>query len=208
MSRGFTTVLGVALAAAAVSCSHGVSRIQTRSLPGPNPTTYSFPLPVEEVHAKALEAFSTDHQYREPIFKKPARTDYWESILHAECSTNAVFGRALFDDPANAHDIFLRCSHAPFVISAVYHGRDGGLPFIADFHLHLANRGSDTVVTVKASGTEVVNGTKFGIGSCGPGQHWNYVSVKPTTVEEYSILRYLGRNLGITNMPPVILPVQ
>src|SRR5262245_61938267 len=206
MWKGFTIVLPVALAA--VSCSHGVSRIQTRSLPSPNPTAYSFPLPVEDVHTRALQAFSRDHQYKEPIFKKPARTDYWESVLWVECSTNAAFGRAVFADPANAHDIYLHSSHAPFATSSVYRGRDGGLPFIADFHLHLAGSGSDTVVTVRASEPEVVNGTRFGIGSCGPGQHWNYVSVKATTVEEYSILSYLGRYLGITNMPPVILPAQ
>jgi hypothetical protein len=89
-------------------------------------------------------------------------------------------------------------------------GRDGGLPFSAAFHLHLAraNSGSDTLVTVIASDTEVLNGTKFGIGSCGPGQKWNWVKVKPTTVEEYSILTYLGRSLGMTNMPAVIMPAE
>jgi hypothetical protein len=206
MSKGFTVVVAVALAA--VSCSHNVSRIRTHSLPRPNPTTYSFPLPVEEVHAGALEAFSRQHQYKEPVFKKPARTDYWESVLSTECSTNATYGRAVFADPANAHDIFLRSSYAPFAVSAVYRGRNGGLPFMADFHLHLTSSGSNTVVTVTASDAELVNGTKFGIGSCGPGQHWNHVSVKPTTVEEYHIIRYLGTYLGITNMPPVILPAE
>ena len=36
----------------------------------------------------------------------------------------------------------------------------------------------------------------------------NCEPVKPTTVEEYSILRYLGNYLGITKMPDVILPAQ
>ena len=206
MSKGLTIVVAIALAA--VSCSHGVSRIQTRSLARPNPTTYSFPLPVEEVHVGALQAFSTKHQYKEPIFNKPARTDYWESVLSTECSTNATYGRAVFADPANAHDIYLHSSHAPFAISAVYRGQNGGLPFMADFHLHLASSDSNTLVTVTASDAELVNGTKFGIGSCGPGQHWNYVSVKPTTVEEYHIIRYLGDYLGMTNMPAVILPAE
>ena len=127
-------------------------------------------------------------------------------MLIAECSTNAVVGKSVFDDPANVHDIYLHSSHTPFTPSAVYRGRNGGLPFMATFHLHLARSGSDTIATIKASNAEVINGTKFGIGSCGPGQHWNCVSVKPTTVEEYSILRYLGGYLGVTNMPPVILP--
>lgn len=206
MWKGVTIVLAVALAA--VSCSHGVSRIRTRPLPGPNPTSYSFPLPVEEVHARAWEAFSREHQRGAPIFRKPASADYWEPVLSAECSTNAVSGKAVFADPVNAHDIYLHSSHTPFATSSVYRGRDGGLPLIATFHLHLAGSGSDTVVTVTASAAEVVNGTKFGIGPCGPGQAWNYVKVRSTTVEEYAVLRYLGGYLGITNMPAVILPAE
>ena len=203
-------VLVVALAT--VSCSHGVSRIQTLSLPSPNLTTYKFPLLVQEVHTRALQAFSRDQQRHEAIFPKPTKTANtandvsWESILSAECSTNALYNKAAFADSANAHDIYLHSSHTPFVASAVYRGRHGGLPFIATFRLHLTGRGSNTVVTVTAFDAEVINGTKFGIGSCGPGQHWNCVKVEPTTVEEYTVLRYLGRHLGVTNMPTVILP--
>jgi hypothetical protein len=206
MSKVFPVILVVALCV--VSCSHGVSRIQTRALPSPNPTTYTFPLPLVETHTKALQAFSREHQYKEPIFGRPASQERLESVLSVECSTNALSAKAIFDDPANLHDIYLHSSHTPFTLSSVYRGRDGGLPFIATFHLHLAGRGSDTAVTVTASNAEVINGTKFGIGSCGPGQAWNCVKVKPTTIEEYSILRYLGRNLGITNMPGVILPTE
>lgn len=206
MSKNFAIALAVALVA--VSCSHNVSRIRSRSLPSANPTSYSFPLPVKEVHTKALQAFSIDHQVKERIFAKSASPVSLEFVLFPECSTNAVSRKAIFGDPANAHDIYLDTSHTPFVISSVYRGRDGGLPFIATFRLHLAGSGGDTVVTVTASDTEVINGTKFGIGSCGPGQKWNCVKVKPTTVEEYSILSYLGRYLGMTNMPAVILPAQ
>ena len=206
MSKSFTIALVVAVVA--VSCSHNVSRIQTRSLLSPNPTSYSFPLPLEEVHTRALQAFSIEHQIKERIFEKSASPVSLRTVLSAESSTNAMHGKALFADPANAHDIYLDTSHTPFVVSSVYRGRDGGLPFIATFRLHLAGSGPETVVTVTASGAEVINGTKFGIGPCGPGQGWNCVKVQPTTVEEYSILSYLGRYLGITNMPPVILPAQ
>ena len=203
MTKNLATIFAVALAT--VSCSHGVSRIRTHSLSALNPTAFSFPLPSSEVHAKALEAFSIEHQIREPVFSQSGAGPGFEHILFPECATNAVFADAIFRAPANVQDLYLR-THGPFVVSSVYHGRDGGLPFIADFHLHLAGLATGTMVTVTASNTEVINGTKFGIGSCGPGQHWNRVKVKATTVEEYSILRYLGRYLGMTNMPSVILP--
>jgi hypothetical protein len=204
MWKRFTILLAVALAV--VGCSHGVSRIRTGVLPSPNPTSYSFALPVEEVHAKALQAFSRDHQYKEPVFKQPPSTDYWCSTLLAECSTNALCGKAVFNDPANARDIYLHSSGTPFAISAVYRGRDGGLPFFSTFHVHLADNGPGTVVTVSASDAQVVNGMKSGLGSCGLGRHWNYVKVRPTTVEEYTVLAYLGRYLGVSNMPAVVAP--
>ena len=206
MTRNFTTIFAVSLVA--VSCSRGVSRVQTHSLSTPNPTTYTFSLPLEEVHARALQAFSIEHQIDAPIFGRLASTIHLESILSAECATNAVFGEAVFRNPANAHDIYLHSFHSPFAISSVYRGRDSGLPYIATFHLHLTSSGSDTVVAITASDTEVVNGTKFGVGHGGPGQGWNYERVSPTTVEEYSILHYLGRYLGVTNMPAVILPAR
>jgi hypothetical protein len=204
MKKSLTTIFAIAIVA--MSCSHGVSRVRTRSLPSPNPTSYSFPLPLEEVHARALQVFSYEHQADQPIFGRSALVE--RDIFVVECATNALFGQTVFRDPANAQDIYLHTFHMPFVISSVYRGRDGGLPFIATFHLHLTTSGSNTVVTITASDTEVVNGTKFGFGHSGPQQVRNCEPVKPTTVEEYSILRYLGRFLGITNMPDVILPTE
>jgi hypothetical protein len=203
MTKTRTIFLIVTLVA--VSCSGGVSRVQTSSLPSPNPTSYSFPLSVAEVHARAWQAFSTVHQIDEPIFGNSTNISF-DSKLSAECSTNAVFGEAVFRDPANTNDFYLHTFHRPFVVSSVYCGSGGGLPFIATFHLHLVASGSNTIATVTASDAEVVTGTKFGFGPCGPGQGYVYQNVKPTTVEEYTILRYLGSYLGVTNMPEVIKP--
>jgi hypothetical protein len=189
----------------AVSCIGSMTRIETVSLSNQNPTSFSFPLPLEEVHTKAWQAFSIEHQVDQPIFGNSTNISF-ESTLFAECSTNTVFGEAVFRDPANTNDFYLHTFHQPFVLSTIYHGRDGGLPFIAVFHLHLVASGSNTVVTVTASDTEVVTGMKFGFGPCGPGRGYVYERVKPTTVEEYTILRYLGSFIGVTNMPEVIEP--
>ena len=159
-----------------------------------------------EAHTKAWQAFSIEHQIAQPIFGRSDLATHLEDTLSAECATNAVFGQAAFRDPANAQDIYLHTFHMPFVLSSVYRGNDGGLPFIATFHIHLVANGSNTIVTVTASDAEVVTGTKFGFGPCGPGQGYVYESVKPTTVEEYSILRYIGSSFGVTNMPEVIKP--
>jgi len=194
------------IAFASTSCSGDVTRVQTISLPSPNPTSFSFPLPLAEVHTRVWQAFSIEHQIDQPIFGRSDLAAHLEDTLSAECATNAVFGQAAFLDPANAQDIYLHTFHTPFVISSIYRGKDGGLPFIAIFHIHFVASGSNTVVTVTASDAEVVTGTKFGFGPCGPGQGYVYQNVKPTTVEEFTILRYIGSYIGVTNMPEVIKP--
>jgi hypothetical protein len=197
-----------AIALLPLACSRDVSRIQTRSLATPNPTNYTFSLSLQEVQAKAWEAFSIEHQVTNPIFGPLPASSHLDKmdILVPECATNAAFGEAVFRDPANTNDLYLHSMHSPFVYSPVYFGKNGGLPFIAAFHLHFTENLTNTIVSITAEDTEVVNGTKFGFGPCGPGMGNNYVKVQPTTVEEYSILRYLGNYLRVTNMPPLVLP--
>jgi len=81
------------------------------------------------------------------------------------------------------------------------------LPFVAAFHVHLAPEGTDrTRVSVRAVDPQIRNGMAWGLGSCGPGYAWRYRRVAPTTVEEYALLRYIGRSFGAAGMPEVILP--
>ena len=95
--RDFTAVLAIALTT--VSCSRGVSHVKTRALPVSNPRTYSFALPLEEVRARALQAFSLEHQIEQPILGRSVPPSHLESILSAECATNAVFGAGVLADP-------------------------------------------------------------------------------------------------------------
>src|SRR6185503_17787591 len=115
MTKSLTAI--VALALAAVSCSRGVSRVQTRSLPAPNPTSYSFPFPLTEVRTKALEVFSIDHQVEQSVFGRPTGAVQLQYVFFVECATNAVFGEAVFRNPSNSDDLYLHTLHDPFVIS-------------------------------------------------------------------------------------------
>ena len=71
--------------------------------------------------------------------------------------------------------------------------------------------------------SEVASGLINAIGLQGPGvdgfiqKYWPFlkelkvptiINIWGTTVEEYALLRYLGRHLGITDMPPLRLPAQ
>jgi hypothetical protein len=205
MTRQFAAFIALALLAA--SCGADPSPIQTHSPSSPNPTSYTFPLPLGKVRNGALDAFSIEHQIDVPVFhRSPSAPSYMDTHLALECSTNAVFSEAIFRDPANTNDIYLHTFGTPFVVSPVYYGRDGGLPFVAAFHLHLTATGSNTLVAVTTLDAQVINGETFGFGPCGPGKKAIYQNVAPTTVEEYTVLHYLGSHLGVTNMPDIILP--
>jgi hypothetical protein len=190
-----------------------VSRIQTLALSQPNPTTYSFPLAVGDFHARALEAFSTYHQIEDPIFPVPPEATSLpkgmrlESRFSVELSGAGGCFSSVFTNLDNDNDIYLQNFTMPFTLSPLYRGRNGGLPFVASFYLHLvAATSGSTVVTVTAMDAQVINGEHFGAGPCGPGYGWRYEPVKPTTIEEYTILRYLGQYVGLSNMPSVVFP--
>jgi hypothetical protein len=191
------------VASLATSCG---PHIRTKTLPHPNPTSRSFPLSVPEVRAAAMKVFSLDHQVADPIFGH--QSIQFCSALFLETATNTVFGEAVFRNPANSEDLYLHSLSEPIVPSTVYVAKSGGLPFVASFHLHLEGVASnETVVTVTALDSQIIAGKHFGFGSCGPGFANSYQSVKPTTVEEYTVLRYLGNFVGATNLPAVVYPV-
>jgi hypothetical protein len=194
------------LAFLATSCSVNIVHVRTRLLPKPNPTSYSFPLPLDEVRAKSFEAFDFRRQYDRPIFGSAPVSGVFNDTFCVETATNAAFGKAIFQNPANIKDIYLHTFTEPFEISPVYYAREGGLPFFGAFHLHLTSVGSNTLVTVTALDTKVARGSTSGCSAVAIAPTWMYKKVEPTTVEEYTILKHLGGYLGQTNMPDVIRP--
>lgn len=194
------------LAFLATSCSINTVHVRARPLPKPNPTYYSFPLPLDELRAKSLEAFDLPRQMARPIFGSAFIRMVFSDTFCVETATNAAFGTAIFQNPANVNDIYLHTFNQPFEISPVYYAREGGLPFFGAFHLHLTSVGSNTLVTVTALETKVASGSTSGCSAVAIAPTLMYKKVEPTTVEEYTILKYLGDYLGQTNMPDVIRP--
>src|SRR5262245_58356131 len=194
---------GIVLALLSGACTSGVQSIQRSVADVPNPDSYVFDLPVDELSARAEEILSRNHQYEEPIFvvaeSSSSRDDgfSFHPVFQVENAQSALFAGKLLESPANQKDLYLHNFDEPIWPAPVHPGRDGGLPYCARFHVHLAPAGEGkTRVTVFALHTSVVNGRKWGIGPCGPGYGWRSEKVEPTSIEEYTILRYLGRGLG------------
>ena len=193
-------------------CARGILQVETLSLRESNPTSFVFDVPVEEIPRNATEAFSRDHQYADPIFPDAERTASgigFTNIFKAETRESALFSGDLLKQAGNEHDVYLHNFGDAIWPSPVYRGNGEGLPYFAEFHLHVTAAGEGrSRVEVTALDPQIVNGERWGIGPCGPGYGWHSQKVEATTVEEYVILRYLGRALGRADMPEVVLPAK
>ena len=118
-----------------------------------------------------------------------------------------VRGGSSFFNPELDWDLVLRTYHTPIGKSVVYFARGKPLDYLAEFHLHLVERGpKETQVDVWTHKPEVNLGKVFHFGTRGPGFAEIYVAIEPTTIEEYEILLRMGQLLGEKNMPPIIVP--
>ena len=193
---GFYVLLALA------ACVHNAVRMETHTLPERNPTAYPFEIPLEELRARVIEGLAHDRQFKNPIF---GRTESGgRALLRVQEARSASWVEVL-QRPGNDRDLYLTSSHEALWASPIYRGPEGGLPFLAAFHVHFAPIGpARTSVSVTALDTEVLNGQTTGMP--GHGRANRYVRVEPTSIEEYVILRYMGNILGVGSMPKVILP--
>jgi hypothetical protein len=202
-------------AATVLACTKNVVPVQVLPLDHPNPTSYVFEKPAAEVHEQAKAALKTlgavdmafgKRPYRDPLVDAEA-VQFAADFVVEETGNAYSSGRELLSRPGNQDDLYVHTWSDPLWPSPVYVGRGTALPFVADFHVHLAAAGpTRTVVSVAAVNTRIVNGMTWGIGSCGPGYMWRPEPVAPTTVEEYTLLRFLGRAMHVEGMPEVAVP--
>ena len=185
-----------------ISCSSDVHKVKTRSLLQKNPTSYVFPGSLPEVREKVLAAFRDFPTSRSfaSSFSPNSRS------FHMFVRTREEHGdfEPVFASPENRDDLYLHSHGEPIDPSEVYYG--GGVPlrYRAEFQLHLtASNGNSTHISVITHKPSVINGTVC----CGlHGYKSNDVAVESTTIEEYRILLFIGRLLGVTDMPPLRLP--
>ncbi|HEX2868064.1 MAG TPA: hypothetical protein VHO03_13545 [Ignavibacteriales bacterium] len=109
----------------------------------------------------------------------------------------------IFVKPENRHDFVLFSFHEEYKL---YSSAEGRVSYSATFHIHLdsleRNKTRVTIFTLYSTIFVDVNS----IIQHAPGAY-NYYPVEPTTIEEYQILRAIGKKMGIIQtMPELILP--
>jgi hypothetical protein len=149
-----------------------------KKLERPNPTSYDFSSPVEELRNAIDASISSMHQ---------------EGRLYGSWMPSGLDFHGSIDAEYDMHQI---------TVSDTYHWWKTPLEYSADYKLRLtpvSNR--KTRVDVQTSGSKVRIGPNFGA-------HGGdfYELVPSTTIEEYRILLKIGRALGERGMPPLQLP--
>lgn len=199
MSRYIGAALFLSLC---ISCSSDVHKIKTRPLNQKNPTSYVFAGPLQKVRERILTAFE-DFQVKEEFdsFFSPNNNGFLVSVRTIEEHGDY---EPIFASPENHNDIYLHSWGEPIDPSNVYFGGGKPLRYRAEFQLHLtAPDDNSTQISVITHKPSVINGSVC----CGlHGYRSNDVVVEPTTIEEYRILLFIGRILGVNDMPPLRLP--
>lgn len=161
-----------------------------------NPTSYVFNYDVKKMWdtiKSANDDFERELDNTRPI---PLTLHYIGTDLFTEDSV-------IFVKPENRYDIVLISFHEQYKL---YSSEEGRISYSADFHIHLdsldRNKTRVTIFTLYPTIFVDVNS----ILQHAPGPY-NYYPVEPTTIEEYQILRAIGKKLGIIQtMPELILP--
>jgi len=179
-------VLVVGLAVLVYGCNPWIKpRVERRPLPQLNPTSYVFAASISEVQDAIRKVKCCG--------------------MALEFGNKALFSGDLLKQPGNGNDAYLHNFHDPIGDSEVYFAKGRPLPYLAEFHIHLIPvDGSRTKVEVSTLKPEVIAGkTWWGV----HGVPANiYVTVTPTTVEEYRILLEIGAALHTAGMPVLVQP--
>nr|WP_294946299.1 hypothetical protein [uncultured Mucilaginibacter sp.] len=193
-----------------IGCSKTPATVQVKKLQSPNPTSRLFKMPAKQLHDTLLALFDFGQQYDNPTLKTifmdavlEDTTNKMQATFSTETSAGPVFSEAYFAEPGTKNDIYIT-TMASYWYSPMYFADDKPLKYTSAFAFKLKELSKDsTLLSVVAINPEIVNGTKC----CGP--HGNYSitqKVKPTSVEEYTLIMFVAQKLGIKDMPALKLP--
>lgn len=161
-------------------------------------------MPVGQLKETIIAVFEDANQINstllESAFHYRFQENNDENSLHqvyftTETKTKPLLSEEYFQS-GNKNDVYLHAFGAVWD-SPVYYANNESLKFGCEFAFRLDSIDSKrTRVTIEVQHPQIINGT-VGIGPHGPVAR--RVAVKPTTVEEWTLLRYLALEVGDTS---------
>lgn len=181
------------------------SQFDQKTLASANPTEYTFQLPIDSLKGNILMYFhaadyiGTNETYKK-VFAFETESNVKMPVLFTpETKQNAVFARKWFDEAGAENQIFLYNDGTTWP-SALHFSKGSALPFRTSFVLTLTPvSDAETKVSIKAERPVVIQGQEC-CGSHGP--YGKEHPVPPTSIEEYTLLLFIGEQLGL-KMPPL-----
>jgi hypothetical protein len=186
----------------------------------PNPTRYDFDASISDIQSAVRKAFA---EWRTEELKS-RKSRVWKGSGSAEDKELLTMllqlppgsllwkGRSdslskyILTQAGNENDFYFFNADSPVDASPVYFKDGQPLIYFADFHIHVSAISAERTRVQIFTHDSLLNTGMSGGWSPARGSTFLYVSVDPTTIEEYQILLRIGKQMGLTNMPPLILP--
>jgi hypothetical protein len=180
--------------------------LSVHRLSTPNPTSYRFKVPLAEAKKKISEGFHPRTQLKSPLYRslgfREAGSNNPYLMFTVETAGTALFCKKIFEQHGNTIDFCLH-TYGTAIKSWSYFALGESLPYLAKFGVSVVTEDQHTLISITTINPNVLKG--FG-GMSLHGPYEKKVPVEPTTIEEYSLLLYIGNLLGVTDMPPRRLP--
>ena len=184
--------------------------VERKEMPTPNPTSHVFNLPLKDLQDSLVNFFAIDNQTQRQILESSVFNYKVEDLdikttvaFKAETASTSLFGKHYFTNAGTDKDIYLH-SFGNYWMSPIYHVEGDALKFRADFVLKLDSINQNkTLLTVETINPVVIKGIE------GLGPHGFIAkeeSVEPTTVEEYTLIKYIAEELGDKSLDEIIMP--
>jgi hypothetical protein len=208
MNKAWILKIGILFMVILFGCGESPHPVLIKKLIQLNPTNYIFKLPVDKLRDTIIKLFDLDHQMDDTVLKSVfidhiLKNDPFPIIFSPEQAKNASFGYDYFKKPGTDNDIFL-CQMGSCWYSPIYFYKNGAFLFSSSFAIKFKTLSpKETLIKVIDVDPGILNGTIC----CGPhGNYANIQNVKPTTVEEYTLILYIAEKLGIEGLKPLHIP--
>jgi hypothetical protein len=209
MKKLVVAALVVALAVCggvAFAFRNNLAPLEVQQLAHPNPTSYEFRVSPDVAVQAIVGAFSDARPVSSSFYRAlPLQSSAplpMNVVYSAETRDDAIFGKETFARTGDKTDVYLHSFGEP-VLSSVYCVLGRRLSYRAEFSISVRAVEQGSLVSVETLNPRVLKG----IGGFGPhGAYAAELSVGSTTIEEYSLLLYIGHVLGAPSMPPVLTP--
>jgi hypothetical protein len=192
-----------------IGCTDRPSRVETKKLIHPNPTSVVFNVSLNKLRDTVIKLFGTSSQINDPVLAsvfidRILKDSSFPVNFSCETADGPVFGKDYFKRAGSSGDLFL-FSMGSYWNSPLYFHNNKAFLFSCSFAFRFkAISDKQTLLEVIDVDPEISNGTKC----CGPeGNYAITQKVRPTTIEEYTLILYLAEKLHVTRLKPIQLPI-